>query len=126
MVSVLGCLQLGGMSSATSVSTPVAFLRERGIRLIIYLDNILACCSNKETLLSQLNLIKDLFQCLGLTINLKKSQLQPTQEIVFLGLHLSTLSMQVPLPTEKINKIRQEAKALIARTETSVQSLGSL
>ena len=103
----------------------VAFLRERGIRLIIYLDDILVLCNSRETLLSQLSLTKDLFQCLGLTINLKKSQLEPTQEIVFLGLHLSTLSMQVSLPTEKINKIKQEARGLLSKTEASVQRLAA-
>ena len=103
----------------------VALLRERGIRLIIYLDDILVLCNSRETLLSQLSLTKDLFQCLGLTINLKKSQLEPTQEIVFLGLHLSTLSMQVSLPTEKINKIKQEARGLLSKTEASVQRLAA-
>ena len=69
--------------------------------------------------------MKDLFQCLGLTINLKKSQLEPTQEIVFLGLHLPTLSMQVSLPTEKINKIKQEARGLLSKIEVSVQRLAA-
>lgn len=71
----------------------VAFLRERGIRLIIYLDDLLILCNCRDMLLSQLELIKDLFQTLGLLINNKKSQLEPSQEIVFLGLTISTTAM---------------------------------
>ena len=58
-------------------------------------------------------------------INLKKSQLEPTQDIVFLGLHISTLTMQISLPIEKLNKIKQEAKALLSKSETSVQRLAA-
>ena len=83
----------------------VAFLRERGIRLIIYLDDLLILCNCQDTLLSQLELIKDLFQTLGLLINNKKSQLEPSQEIVFLGLTISTITMQVSLPKEKVTRI---------------------
>ena len=39
-----------------------------------------------------------IIQCLGLTINLKKSQLEPTQDIVLLGLQISTLTMQNHCP----------------------------
>ena len=91
----------------------VASLRERGIRLIIYLDDILVLSKNRVTLIAQLSLIQNLFQSLGLTINLKKSQLEPTQDIVFLGLQISTLTMQISLPIEKLNEVKQETKALL-------------
>ena len=47
----------------------------------------------------------DLFQMLGLLINSKKCQLEPSQEIVFLGLVISTITMQVSLPKEKVIRI---------------------
>ena len=64
----------------------VAFLRQAGIRLIIYLDDLINFCYNREMLTHLLTLIQELFHLLGLAINYKKSQLIPTQEIVFLGL----------------------------------------
>ena len=103
----------------------VAFLRERGIRLIIYLDDLLILCNCRDTLLSQLELIKDLFQTLGLLINNKKSQLEPSQEIVFLGLTISTIAMQVSLPKEKVTRIQQEARQMLSKTEVSVQKLAA-
>jgi len=103
----------------------VAFLRERGIRLIIYLDDMIILCNCRETLTNQLEFIRDLFQELGLLINNKKSQLVPSQEIVFLGLEISTVTMQVSLPKEKVVRIRQEAKQLHIKPEVSVQKLAS-
>ena len=103
----------------------VAFLRERGIRLIIYLDDLLILCNCRDTLLSQLELIKDLFQTLGLLINNKKSQLESLQEIVFLGLTISTIAMQVSLPKEKVTRIQQEARQMLSKTEVSVQKLAA-
>ena len=62
---------------------------------------------------------------LGLIINNKKSQLEPSQELVFLGLTISTVSMQVFLPKEKVTWIQQEAKQLHSKLEVSVQKLAT-
>ena len=50
----------------------------------------------------------------------------PSQEIVFLGLAISTTTMQVSLPKEKVARIQQEAKQLQAMSEVSVQKLAML
>ena len=70
-------------------------------------------------------LIKDLFQSLGLLINEKKLQLIPTQEIVFLGLGVSTSQMEVSLPKEKLSRIQKEAKLLFSKTATTVQQVAT-
>ena len=102
----------------------VGFLRERGVQLIIYLDDLLIFGDCWKTLVSQLVLIKDLFQALGLIINEKKSQLEPSQQIIYLGLAISTTAMQVSLPKEKLARIQQEARLLQTKTTVSVQKLG--
>ena len=63
------CLPFG-LSCAPRVFTKlmkpvVAFLREKGMRLIIYLDDILVMCQCQEELTRQVNLIQDLFSVLG-------------------------------------------------------------
>ena len=55
----------------------------------------------------------------GPSINEKKSQLDPSQEIAFLGLAISTTTMQVSLPKDKVAWIQQEAKQLQAMSEVS-------
>ena len=86
----------------------VAFLKERGIRLIIYFDDLLVLCNCTDILRSQVSFKKDLFQALGLLINDKKSQLTPTQDIVFLGPRVSTIQMKFSLPKEKLVQIQKE------------------
>ena len=46
-----------------------------------------------------------------------------TQEIVFLGFHLSSVAMTICLPQEKIKKIKQEASSLLQRPLVSIQHL---
>ena len=48
----------------------------------------------------QLNLLKELFQALGLVINWEISQFNPTQEITFLGFQISTKTMTVSRRSE--------------------------
>ena len=43
----------------------------------------------------QVNLIQDLFSVLGLTINSRKSQLSPVQELIFLGHQVSTAQRRI-------------------------------
>ena len=100
------CLPFG-LSCAPRVFTKlmkrvVAFLREKGLRLIIYLDDILVMCECQEELTRHVNLMQDLFSVLGLTINSKKSQLPPVQELRFLGHQVSIAQMRIFLPQEKI------------------------
>ena len=52
------------------------------------------------------NLIRDLFQFLGQVINETKSQITPTQEIVFLGFHLSSAKMTISPPQEKMKRMQ--------------------
>jgi len=47
-----------------------------------------------------------------------------TQEIVFLGL-ISTISMTVSLPKEKLTKLKQEAKSLLLKSKVTVQRLAT-
>ena len=110
----------------TKVMKPVvAFLRERGIRLINYLDDLLIISSSLQSLTTQINLIQELFQALGLVINENKSHMVPTQEIVFLGFHLSLIAMTISLPQEKIKKIKQEAACLLKKPLVSIQHLAT-
>ena len=110
----------------TKVMKPVvAFLRERGIKLIIYLDDLLIISSSPEILLAQINLSRDLFQSLGLVINETKSQTTPTQEIVFLGFHLSSAKMTISLPQEEMKRIKLDAVHLLQKPLVSIQEMAT-
>ena len=75
------CLPFG-LTSAPRVFTKimkpvVGALRQMGIRLIIYLDDILIMHQEKDHLIQLTPLVCKFLEALGLMVNLKKSQLIP-------------------------------------------------
>ena len=65
-----------------------------------------------------------LFDSVGLTINVKKSVLVPTQEVEFLGIILNSCLMTATLPLRKIIKI-QELGRLLLKDRVSLRDLAS-
>ena len=65
--------------------------------LIAYIDNILILAESRELILDHVTGIRYLLECLGFIVNTKKSILNPTQVIEFLGLSVDSLAMEVRL-----------------------------
>ena len=104
----------------------VEMLRSLGIRLVIYMDDMLLMASSKQTLMEHIQLTMYLLENLRFIINSEKSILSPSQEIEFLGMLLNSITMEIKLPREKIKKIRQEAHYLLAIKQPSAQQLCQL
>ena len=90
----------------------VAFIRVKGILIIIYLDDILLAARTYHECLCQTNFAIDLLESLGFRINHEKSQLIPSQHIPFLGFVVDSTTMTIGLPLEKIASIQSLAAAL--------------
>ena len=124
------CLPFG-LSSAPSVFTKttrplMTTLRSMGLRTIMYIDNILIMAEleilAKEHTVGLIHLLENL----GFVINYRKSQLTPTQEIEFLGFVITSNSVELKLPGEKIKKIRAETRRLANQTEPKALALSRL
>ena len=87
------------------MKVPISFLRKLGVCLVIYLDDLLIIASSKEKLKMARDTTMYLFHHLGLTINLKKSFLEPTQIIEFLGVMVDSIKLTFSLPEKKIQKL---------------------
>jgi hypothetical protein len=87
------------------MKVPIALLRRLGIRLVIYLDDLLIMGSTIEEVARARDTVMYLFYHLGLTINMKKSVLSPSQELEFLGVTINSLSMMFYLSKEKTQKL---------------------
>ena len=93
----------------------MAALLEIGLRIIIYIDDILVMAESEALLKDHFTAVVYQLENLGFVINHSKSELAPTQEIEFLGFTVNSTKMEIRLPGEKIKKIRAEAgKALQA------------
>ena len=83
--------------SVTKLLKPVVgLLRQMGLRLIIYLDDILFMHSNRDQLEEMAPLIVSLFEALGLMVNRPKSLVTPTHSIEFLGFLINCHIQRLP------------------------------
>ena len=99
-----------GLSSAPRIFTKLlkpalARLREDGVLLVIYIDDIILFADDTQTLLVFIQRAITLLQSLGFTIHSDKSQLAPSQRVSFLGFILDSVVMTVSM---KLDKKRNE------------------
>ena len=104
----------------------VEMLRSMGLRVVIYIDDMLLMASSNDSLTDHINLTLFLLENTGFVINEKKSLLEPTQEIDFLGMIINSKEMDVSLLGSKIRDIKQEAWRLLNHPNPSAQSLSHL
>lgn len=88
----------------------MAFLRKQGIRLVIYLDNILILGASNNGLLRDLKTVIDPLQSLGFFINWENSNVIPAQIMKYLGLVVNTVDLSFALPHRKQNQLRKCAQ----------------
>ena len=75
----------------------IEMLRSLGIRLVIYMDDILLIASSEQQLSEHIQITLFLLENMGFIINNKKSFLTPTQNIEFLGIAVNSSSMDLKL-----------------------------
>ena len=116
------CLPFG-LSCAPWVFTktlkPVtAMLRELGVRLVIYINDILVMAETKELATDHTLGLIHLLENLGFIVHPVKSVTIPTQEIEFLGMQVDSQSLELSVPGRKLKKIRLEASKFAERLES--------
>ena len=124
------CLPFG-LSSAPRVFTkllkPVlARLRHQGVRLIMYLDDMLLIAQSPEELKKQLQLVTTLLELLEFVINQEKSQLQPTQLIQYLGFLIDSRGMRIKLTEQKVTQMVVTCRAIQEKQSLPVRELAKL
>ena len=111
------CLPFGLASTLrvfTKLMKPVVgLLRQLGIRLMIYLDDMLIMAKSRAIALQHASTALDLLQGLGFMINYLKSVLVPSTKMEFLGFVVDSLTLSLALPRDKIKNVRKECQALL-------------
>ncbi|KAI8501699.1 hypothetical protein Bbelb_209700 [Branchiostoma belcheri] len=120
-----------GLSSAPRVFTKIlkpiaAQLRALGVRLVIYLDDILIMAQSADLCREHTALTRSFLENLGFVVNLEKSQLTPSQTREFLGFTICSVKMEVLLPDQKVLKIVDRCQNLLSKGKASLQELASL
>ena len=105
----------------TKVFKPIiSHLRLPGLRIIIFLDDILLVASSKQKCLDQLQFLRQLITDLGFIVNDKKSQLEPSTKLTFLGFIIDSLDMKLYLPQDKIHKTVSACSSLISTASPTI------
>ena len=111
----------------TKTLKPVtAFLRSVGIRLLIFLDDILIMTDSPERAVEYTEIVIRVLESLGFVIKKKKSILKPTQTIPFLGFIVNSIKMLLLLPEEKLQKLKSSALSLLENVPTAREVLSFL
>ena len=115
------CLPFG-LASAPRVFTKrmtplVGLLRQLGIRLIVYLDDIPIMGHSRDI---------DLLQGLGFMINYVKPVLVPSTKMEFLGFVVDFITLSLALPRDKIRNVRKECQTLLDSQLVTVRQLARL
>lgn len=103
------CLPFG-ISSAPRLNTKIlrpvlGFLREKGIRWLVYLDDFLMMAEERASVLEHLKVVVPFLQDLCFLINEDKSVFMTSQMMEFLGVNIDSLAMSFSLPKSKVDKV---------------------
>ena len=104
----------------------VASLRKKGIRLVIYLDDLLFFSKTRKGGLSDLSTAISLLKSLGFVINWKKSVATPTQIIEYLGIVVNSMEMSFALPEKRIILVQDMCKKALVADTVSLRTIASI
>lgn len=104
----------------------MTYLCSKGVRCVIYIDDILLMPQSEEAPRNQTALTLNLLEALGFLVNYPKSQLQPTQTIEFLGFQVDSKLGCLSLPEAKVVHLRQEAQRIQNLHSVSARQLAQL
>ena len=100
-----------------------AQLRQLGMRLIVYIDNILILAGSSERAWEH---VIGLMENLGFVISKPKCVLEPTQSIEFLGFSVNSVQQELSLPAGNVKKIRAETRHLLENNHITARKLSQL
>ena len=120
-----------GLSSAPYIFTKgmkpvIATMRRLGIRLILYLNDMLIKDQSIDRVKCSLATAVEVLISLGFIINLKKSVTVPAQEIQFLGFSLDSQAMSIALPQSKLHSLTGTVREMKEKEQTTLRDLAQL
>ena len=93
---------------------------------MFYLDDILIFGATHRECKNNTQRTLLLLQDLGFVINFNKSQLEPSRELIYLGLVISSIHMTLSLTGEKLDKVVSHCQHIQQSQELTVREVASL
>ena len=106
---------------------PFSILRNQGLLSVTFVDDSYLQGKTKDECTYNVNeTILYLLKSLGFTIHTKKSILEPTQSIEFLGFIIDSTTMSVKINAEKSKIIINKIELFLENTKPSIRDLASI
>ena len=87
------------------VAAALSPLQAAGLKILPYLDDWLICAPDRVRVMKDTERVIYHVQSLGLRVNLEKSNLIPTQNTMFVGLQLNSVTMRGSLTPHRVSKL---------------------
>ena len=104
----------------------IAHLRRLGIRLVVYLDDILIVHSSEVGARKDARIVRGLLESLGFSINEEKSIEIPAQSMEYIGIMIHSTSMSFTLTEKKSADLKNLCIAVVRKESISLRELASL
>lgn len=108
------------------MKVPISCLRKMGVRLVVYLDDILIMNQSKQGVLTDCKCAINVLESLGFDVNYENSVLVPSSVMEYLGFTVNTIDMTLSLPKQKIQKIKELSRQVIQSNHVSIRFLSEL
>ena len=123
------CLPQGLTSSprifTKVMKTVLTYLRSYAIKIAAWLDDFIMAASSAVLVKSQADFAVKTFQELGFVPNLAKSQLEPVQRILHVGLFWDSVAFTVSVPEDKILAVQSKCHIALS-SKVSIRFLSSI
>jgi len=97
----------------------ICHLRSRGVRIFAYVDDLLVIAPSESACRRHTALLRRTLKELGWVVREDKSSKDPSQEVLFLGFLINSLSMTCAVPPRKAHAMTHEFRRFALRARTS-------
>ena len=121
-----------GISSAPRTFTklmkvPLSTLRQQhGLIVTAYLDDLLLIAPSPRDLLQAIDITQQTLRSLGFRISIKKSAIEPSHQVQFLGFLINSATMSVRLPDQKMSAITSVLQNSLTVNSMSIRAFATL
>ena len=109
-----------------AMNAVVAHLRVQGILVWVYIDDFIVLGATREIVGHHTRKLLALLRRLGLSVNIKKSVLDPTQLILFLGFLVDLENGRISVPPSKLKAITADVRRIRESPRLTVRKLASI
>lgn len=105
----------------------VSYLRRQGLRLVLYVDDLILC-STSEEISQQTDLLLQTLSNLGLFVNFQKSHLVPSQDVNFIGYQILTSGEDpyIKIPPNRIRRLKKDIRRCLNSSVISARTLARI